>query len=521
MLSHASLEGAADSEILIVGAGAVGLALGITLARAGRRVTLLEAGPSTLPADYRAHNIGPNTGAHHAGLIEGRMKALGGTTRLWGGQLVPFGPSDFRQTYAGKPHWPIDHTTLSPWFARAYDLLGVPEEARAPTDVWRRIGGKPIDLGENLAATMNLWLPVADFAKLFEREIAALPGLRIVSGMEASALEFAADGRIMAVTARGPDGGEHRISAPQIVLANGTMEISRLLLRAAVAAPACPFADNPHIGRGFIDHFHGLVGRIERADVARLRAGFENIHVERRKYSIKIRASDAFLERHGIANCAATLNASGSIRGALSDMRDLTRRLFANGGWPRLGETLVEAMRTLRLLAPVLWAYLVRRRSYSLFDRGILLGLEIEQIPLAESRLFLDPAAPVESAAIGLHWAFDGRELDAAALFCAELARAFKEHGLGTIVLDPRVPARDPALFDDLHDAFHHMGGACMADSAREGVVDRDLRVFGCANLSVLGAAVFPSGSFANPTLTAIALALRLADRLTADLGEK
>jgi len=148
------------------------------------------------------------------------------------------------------------------------------------------------------------------------------------------------------------------------------------------------------------------------------------------------------------------------------------------------------------------------------------LGLEIEQIPVAESYLFLDPAAPPETAAIGVHWAFDGRELEAADLFCAELTRSFAEHGLGTITLDPRVAARDPALFADLHDAFHHMGGARMAANAGEGVVDRDLRVFGCANLSVLGAATFPSGSFANPTLTAIALALRLAERLNADIGD-
>jgi choline dehydrogenase-like flavoprotein len=53
-----------------------------------------------------------------------------------------------------------------------------------------------------------------------------------------------------------------------------------------------------------------------------------------------------------------------------------------------------------------------------------------------------------------------------------------------------------------------------MAARADDGVVDAELRVFGTANVYVAGAATFPSGSFANPTLTALALALRLADHL-------
>jgi choline dehydrogenase-like flavoprotein len=58
------------------------------------------------------------------------------------------------------------------------------------------------------------------------------------------------------------------------------------------------------------------------------------------------------------------------------------------------------------------------------------------------------------------------------------------------------------------------MGGARMALLPEDGVVDPQLKVFGTENLYALGAATFPSGSFANPTLTALALAVRLADHL-------
>jgi choline dehydrogenase-like flavoprotein len=66
----------------------------------------------------------------------------------------------------------------------------------------------------------------------------------------------------------------------------------------------------------------------------------------------------------------------------------------------------------------------------------------------------------------------------------------------------------------------HHMGTTRMAESERSGVVDADCRVFGQDNLFCAGSSVFPTAGHANPTLTIVALALRLADRLEARLVE-
>ena len=53
-----------------------------------------------------------------------------------------------------------------------------------------------------------------------------------------------------------------------------------------------------------------------------------------------------------------------------------------------------------------------------------------------------------------------------------------------------------------------------MSDSPTEGVVNSDCQVHGVANLYVAGSSVFPTAGFANPTLTIVALALKLADHL-------
>ena len=68
---------------------------------------------------------------------------------------------------------------------------------------------------------------------------------------------------------------------------------------------------------------------------------------------------------------------------------------------------------------------------------------------------------------------------------------------------------------DDLHytDASHHIGTTRMV-MIRTGVVDSDCRVHGMTNLFIAGSSIFPTSGYANPTLTIVALALRLAEHL-------
>jgi choline dehydrogenase-like flavoprotein len=64
-------------------------------------------------------------------------------------------------------------------------------------------------------------------------------------------------------------------------------------------------------------------------------------------------------------------------------------------------------------------------------------------------------------------------------------------------------------------NAHHHAGTTRMHDDPTLGVVDASGRVHGAPALYVTGASVFPTSGFANPTLTIVAMALRLADHLS------
>ena len=63
-------------------------------------------------------------------------------------------------------------------------------------------------------------------------------------------------------------------------------------------------------------------------------------------------------------------------------------------------------------------------------------------------------------------------------------------------------------------DGYHQIGLTRMALEPTQGVVDPTCRVHGTKNLFVASAAIFPVSGQANPTLSVVAFALRLAEFL-------
>jgi choline dehydrogenase-like flavoprotein len=113
-----------------------------------------------------------------------------------------------------------------------------------------------------------------------------------------------------------------------------------------------------------------------------------------------------------------------------------------------------------------------------------------------------------------LHWRlsdFDRRTiLGSATLLAEEMVR----QNFGRVRLDPWVLGTGSFPADDEVKGNHHMGGTRMSTQPGHGVVDADCKVHGLSNLYVAGSSVFPSGGAANPTLTIVQLALRLAEHL-------
>ncbi|WP_395664920.1 FAD-dependent oxidoreductase [Methylocella sp.] len=519
-------ENIADAEsfacdVLIVGAGAVGMAMAVDLARRGRSVTVLEAGPGAVSAQSQGYfEKARSVGRKLEGLYIGRFRALGGTTNFWGGQLVPFDPIVFgpRDWVDARAAWPITREELDPYYGRVLDLLGVSSARMSDDEVKTRLKIAPPAPPEALSFFFTRWMPEPNVATLFRGEIETSPNLRVVVGAPVVALApGATPGAVAGAEVVDGRGRRLRFRGGEIVLANGTIEIARLLSLPYCDGSKTPWRGNPWLGRGFMDHVDFVAGEATPIDKKRFHDLFDNGVVEGVKYTPKLKLSDVTQTREKLLNVACHFLFNSSMADDLVNAKIFVRGLLRG----RLSGSPLDALRRLRTLAtvgaPMILRYLRHRRIYNFTDGGIQLRVTAEQRMVVESGLRLLPEQDDLGMPIAeIDWRVDGMEIETVARF-AEIVRDYlAAAGLAETKLDARLVDRSPEMLATLDDANHHMGMARMADDPSDGVVDRNLKTHGADNLHVAGAAVYPSTGFANPTFTAMALGLRLTDRLAA-----
>ena len=143
-----------------------------------------------------------------------------------------------------------------------------------------------------------------------------------------------------------------------------------------------------------------------------------------------------------------------------------------------------------------------------------------EQEPNPESRILLSnktDALGIRQA--NVRWQLTNLTRDTIQSFAELLREEFRKVGLGEIILDSWLGPNNQDWMEHVNDQFHHMGTARMHDSRRLGVVDRECRMHAVSNLYLGSSAVFPTSGHSNPTLTIIALCIRLSDLLKRELS--
>jgi choline dehydrogenase-like flavoprotein len=115
-------------------------------------------------------------------------------------------------------------------------------------------------------------------------------------------------------------------------------------------------------------------------------------------------------------------------------------------------------------------------------------------------------------------WRVSEQEMGTMRRYAGHLKKQFEAMGLTGVEWAAGMFVESGAL-EGIEDARHAMGGACMGSDPRTSVVDAEMRVHGVGNLSIASAATFPDGRAQLPTLTMMALALRLSERLAGKLG--
>jgi len=507
----------APADVCIVGGGAVGLLLAHTLSQQGADVLLLEGGGPRLEADSQALQQGESVGHPFANIGVGRYRVLGGTTTYWGGQLYPMdgfitGP----RPWLGHAAWPVPADELAQWHQQAYAALGLADVLTDDAAIWPAIRQPVPDFGGDLELLNTRWVKTRNFARLFGPTLRRQGGLRVLTHANVTALRLDASGqRIAGCVVRSLRGRSEEVRAQRVVLANGSLEIARLLLHPLAGGAAAPWHPSPWLGTPLIDHLDCKAADVHVLDHDRFHAVFDNIYHGGHKYYPKLRLARSVQQREGLVDIASEF----AYRTRFSEHLDYLKMFLRSVRDGSSGVSLAGLPKHAGAVAATAWPlakrYFADRRSFKPRDAEVSLMVHTEQLPHRPSRVMLGGTQDaLGMKRLRVDWQIDGRELHTIRRYTAAVADALATQGLARVQMHSALAAGDPSFAHGIIDAVHQMGTARMAGSAADGVVDADLQVFGCRNLFVAGAAVFPSTGFANPTFTALALALRLGGHL-------
>jgi choline dehydrogenase-like flavoprotein len=502
------------SQVCVIGAGIAGLTLAQKLTRQGIDVVLLEAGGHGIENDgQRLFAAAKLSGQTHAGTSEGRFRVFGGSSLRWGGQVLAMS----RDTAA---EWPVAWEELTPFSAEAERLLGVDELPYAGAEFFAAAHASLPPVLTRLQAVdarLSKWMTFSrrNLATTLGCDFIAHPRARVYLHAQVTELLLAPSRtHLEAVIVRNLAGARFRFEAEQFVLAAGTVETSRLLLASRSVAPGGVGNANDQVGRNFHDHPTLSVATIMGPARARLLREFRPWVFGGTVHSIKFEASRGLRERMALNPILAHIAIDEPEGSGVAVVRELLTALQRGELRESLSTHATHIPDAALEAARLAWAAKMQHRRFVSERAMVKLQFNVAQDVPSRSRIMLGSELdPYGLPQVVVDWRVSANELVTLRNYAMHLKEQFEAIGLTGVAWLPELLVGDADL-PGIEDARHAMGGACMGVDPHSSVVDTELGVHGVANLSIASAAVFPTGSAQLPTLTMMALSLRLAERL-------
>jgi len=500
-----------EAELCIVGAGASGIAIAQQFTGKAFRVVLLESGGTEFEPGTQELYEGHDIGQPYLDLATCRLRFYGGTTNHWAGWCLPLDDIDFEKRedypYGG---WPFTRSHLEQWYRRAQDICQVGPFDYEPTSWGIRSRQIPAPFnGPHFCSKVLQVSPPTRFGPVYAPLLRQASQISVY--LNANALGFDVsenEAEIRQVRVATLTGNRFVVRARTYILAAGGIENARLLLLSG--KPDGNGLGNRHdlVGRYFMTHLEYSSGII----------AVSNPYTDF-KFCQSFEGTQPIVSFVGLTPESMRQLRLPNIRitweYVFAPIVKASKRL-ATGVSGHMLSDLSRVIRDLDGLA----GYVIRK---AVFGDGapveaLVLRCHSEQMPNPESRILLGS----DLDALGLRktvvdWrlmAEDKRNVTKThRLLGTEIGRA----GFGRL----RYALADDDITwpEDFRGNEHHMGTTRMHSDPTQGVVDANCRVHGLENLYVAGSSVFPTSGAANPTLTIVALALRLADHIKEQLA--
>lgn len=489
-----------EADICIIGAGAAGITIAREFVGTGVRVCLLEAGGLSIDPEVSALSTIESVGREYYANVK-RLRLFGGTTNHWGGQCVPLEPIDFEtRDWVDHSGWPYGYEELLPHYRRAHEVLGLGAFSYEVEPLLADLGLAVFPFDPAVVKTSVSRYNPMRFGLEYGDDIDAADNIQAVLYADTSDILLAdkTGETVSKVEARSTSGNRFDVAADIFVVAAGGVENARLLLLANSQRPAGLGNHSDLVGRFFMEHIIYQSGYIVPREAGPFLDFYLNEHTHE---GVRVR---------GHLTLPAEVTREQRIANFRSELQPINAALERA---VRLRFDGVTAGDVWGLLSDPVGLGHVARCQWEAAPDAYLLANYFEQVPNPDSRVTLsEERDPLGRPQARLDWRLSRLDHDSVVqahkLIAAEVGRA----GFGRMRIE--IEEEPDILLPGCNGGAHHMGTTRMDDDPARGVTDREGRVHHTNNLYVAGSSLFPTVGWANPTLTIVAMSLRLSDHL-------
>ncbi len=493
-----------EGDICIVGAGAAGISMALDWIGTQYKVILLEGGGFTYEDKMQELYDGKTTGQRYFPLRSIRLHYFGGTTGHWAGYCSTLDEIDFKKR-DWVPHsgWPITRKDLDPFYQRAQKVLELgPYEYDAAWLLKQDASLKPLPLDSEIVWN-KIWQfsPPTRFGTKYKNSIVNARNVHLYTYANVTNISTNENlNSVTSVTIKNLAGKEHAVKAKIFVIACCAVQNARILLASNRQAPKGLGNDNDLVGRYFMEHLEMKSAEIWLTNSSSLKMYMLDFGVTKARAELAIREKKQ--EGYKI------LNGTGEFI-PLDYARIMPAYIDMYGeGKADVG----TQFREISEKAEKEGKFSSKTKEYKAFQ----FFTRIEQAPNPNSRVQLD----LDQDALGmpraqLHWELTSLEKRSLRTMYEIIGREMGRAGVGRVrLLDYLRNENDDSWPPFTGGGWHHMGTTRMSDDPRQGVVDANCKVHGIDNLFMAGSSNFVTAGAANPTLTLVALTLRLSDHI-------
>lgn len=491
-------------DICIIGAGVAGISIALQFINTPFKVILLEGGGFEYDDKVQKLYDGKITGQKYYPIMSSRLHYFGGTSGHWGGLCSPLDDIDFTtRDWIPDSGWPINKTDLDPFYKKATQILDLPS-TEFSLEFWKKKNPEIVPMPLNEEVIQNKVYQRSTptrFGQKFKECIINAKNIFLYTYSNATELMFNNDlNQIDQIEIKNYTGKKFMVNAELVTIACSAIQNARLLLASNRQFETGAGNQNDLVGRYFMEHLE-----INTADLHLKTPNPLNFYTWHKNISGEFMASHKMQKDNRILHATMSLlplEIESKIRPNIETWAYKDPRKSSKNST----NTSTIAYKQGRLRRMFLSN---NYSSYGVYTR-------LEQSPNPNSRITLnDSLDSLGVPKVNFHWAFTSLEKISIRKTNILLGQQIGAAGMGRIQLKEfLLNENDNTMPDTISGGWHHMGTTRMNNDPKKGVVDSNCKIHGIKNLFIAGSSCFPTAGAATPTLSVVAISLRLADHL-------